>query len=73
LRTQAIGEAGENDTAIKYELQRLKVRIKEIYHRKFLWNNTKLGIDGLYFSFKIKRIFIFNRSFFRSTRNTWYN
>ena len=52
MRTQAIGEAGENDTAIKYELQKLKARIREIYHRKFIWNDTTLGIDGLYFIIK---------------------
>ena len=47
IRTQAIGDAGENDTVIKFELQQLKARIKEIYHRKFIWNDTRLGIDGL--------------------------
>jgi hypothetical protein len=46
LRTQAIGDAGDSDTGIKSEIQQLKNRIKEIYHRKFLWNNTRLGIDG---------------------------
>ncbi len=46
LRTQSIGDAGETDTGIKSEIQQLKNRIKEIYHRKFLWNNTRLGIDG---------------------------
>ncbi|CAF1133884.1 unnamed protein product [Adineta ricciae] len=44
-RTQAIGDAGENDPLIKLRLQKLKSHIKEIYHRKFIWNNTKLGID----------------------------
>jgi hypothetical protein len=53
MRTQAIGEAGENDTTIKYELQKLRAKIREIYHRKFIWNNTKLGIDGLYLSLKL--------------------
>jgi len=48
LRTQAIGDAGETDTVIKLELQQLKTRIKEIYHRKFIWNNTRFGIDGLF-------------------------
>ncbi len=48
IRTQAIGDAGENDTDIQFELQKLKARIKEIYHRKFSWNNTRLGIDGLF-------------------------
>ncbi len=46
LRTQAIGEAGENNTYMKTEMQRLRTRIKEVYHRKFVWNNTKIGIDG---------------------------
>ena len=46
LRTQAIGDAGETDTGLKHELQQLKARIKEIYHQKFSWNNTRLGIDG---------------------------
>lgn len=46
LRTQAIGDAAETDTGIKQELQQLKARIKEIYHQKFFWNNTRLGIDG---------------------------
>lgn len=45
LRTQAIGEAGDNNTAMKYELQRIRTQIREIYHRKFIWNQTKLGID----------------------------
>lgn len=48
LRTQAIGDAAETDTGIKQELQQLKTRIKEIYHQKFFWNNTRLGIDGSY-------------------------
>jgi hypothetical protein len=47
MRTQAIGDAGESDSAIKLDLQKLKARIKEIYHRKFFWNNTRLGVDGL--------------------------
>ncbi len=46
LRTQAIGEAGENNTFMKTEMQRLRTRIREVYHRKFIWNNTKIGIDG---------------------------
>ena len=46
LRTQAIGEAGENNTMMKAELQKLRSRIKEVYHRKFVWNNMKIGIDG---------------------------
>lgn len=46
VRTQAIGEAGDNNTANKHEIQQLKSRIKEIFHRKFLWNNTSLSIDG---------------------------
>ncbi|CAF2449782.1 unnamed protein product [Rotaria sp. Silwood2] len=45
LRTQAIGEAGENNTVIKLEVQKLRSRMKEIYHRKFIWNNTQLSID----------------------------
>ncbi|CAF2471874.1 unnamed protein product [Rotaria sp. Silwood2] len=45
MRTQAIGDAAQNDTAIKVEIQKLKARIKEIYHRKFTWNNTRIGID----------------------------
>ncbi|UJR30237.1 hypothetical protein I4U23_017775 [Adineta vaga] len=45
LRTQAIGDAGENDPIIKFQLQKFKSHIKEIYHRKFIWNNTKIGID----------------------------
>ncbi|CAF0801684.1 unnamed protein product [Adineta ricciae] len=45
LRTQAIGDAGESDTTIKLELQKLKARMKEIYHRKFVWNGTRLGVD----------------------------
>ncbi|CAF1222359.1 unnamed protein product, partial [Rotaria sordida] len=45
LRTQAIGDAGENNTVIKLEMQKLRSRMKEIYHRKFIWNNTQLGID----------------------------
>jgi hypothetical protein len=48
MRTQAIGEAGETDTVIKNELHKLKSRIKDIYHRKFTWNNTRLGVDGLF-------------------------
>ena len=48
LRTQAIGDAGESDTTIKLELQKLKARMKEIYHRKFVWNGTRLGVDGLF-------------------------
>ncbi len=51
LRTQAIGDAGETDTVIKTELQQLKSRLKEIYHQKFIWNNTKFGIDGLLIHF----------------------
>ena len=46
LRTQAIGDAGDNNTVLKAEIQTLKNRVKEIYHRKFLWNKTKIGIDG---------------------------
>ncbi len=49
MRTQAIGDAGETDAAIKFQLQKFKTHIKEIYHRKFIWNNTKIGIDGLDF------------------------
>ncbi|CAF0852269.1 unnamed protein product [Adineta steineri] len=45
IRTQAIGDAGETDLNIKIQLHKLKTHIKEIYHRKFIWNNTKLGID----------------------------
>jgi hypothetical protein len=52
MRTQAIGDAGETDTVIKHELQKLKGRIKDVYHRKFTWNNTRLGIDGLFNLFK---------------------
>jgi hypothetical protein len=37
---------------MRAELQKLRTRIKEIYHTKFIWNNTKLGIDGLNFKFK---------------------
>ncbi len=37
---------------MRAELQKLRTSIKEIYHRKFIWNNTKLGIDGLNFKFK---------------------
>jgi hypothetical protein len=59
MRTQAIGDAGENDTTIKFELQKLKSRIKEIYHRKVIWNNTKMGIDGL-FSTNLYRLFCFS-------------
>jgi hypothetical protein len=59
LRTQAIGEAGEIDTNIKHKLQQLSTRIKEIYHRTFIWNNTRFSIDGLfiYFDNKKKKIF----------------
>lgn len=46
LRTQAIGEAGDNNTALKYDLQRMRTQIREVYHKKFIWNQTKLGIDG---------------------------
>lgn len=46
LRTQAIGEAAQNDSVIKIEIQKLKTRIKEIYHKKFVWHNTRIGIDG---------------------------
>lgn len=46
MRTQAIGDAAETDPMIKFQLQRYKMLIKEVYHRKFVWNNTKLGIDG---------------------------
>lgn len=46
IRTQAIGDAGDNNTALKMDIQTLRNRIKEIYHQKFLWNNTKIGIDG---------------------------
>jgi len=46
LRTQSIGDAGETDTAIKAEVHKLKTRIKEVYHRKFIWNNTRYGLDG---------------------------
>lgn len=46
MRTQAIGDAGETDASIKIELNKLKSSVKEIYHRKFLWNKTKIGIDG---------------------------
>ncbi|CAF0791335.1 unnamed protein product [Adineta steineri] len=45
IRTQAIGDAGETNTVIKNDLQKLKGRIKEIYHKKFTWNTTRLGID----------------------------
>ncbi|CAF1129435.1 unnamed protein product [Rotaria sp. Silwood1] len=45
IRTQAIGDAAQNDTTIKSDIQKLKTRIKDIYHRKFTWNNTKIGID----------------------------
>ncbi|CAF1944601.1 unnamed protein product [Rotaria magnacalcarata] len=44
-RTQAIGEAGENNTVNKFEIQKLKTSLKEIYYRKFIWNSTQLGID----------------------------
>lgn len=46
IRTQAIGDAGDNNTALKMEIQTLRNRIKDIYHQKFLWNNTKISIDG---------------------------
>ena len=46
IRTQAIGDAGDNNTALKMEIQTLRNRIKDIYHQKFLWNNTNIGIDG---------------------------
>jgi hypothetical protein len=46
IRTQAIGDAGETSTPLKVELQRLKMHMKEIYHRKFHWNQTQLNIDG---------------------------
>jgi hypothetical protein len=73
LRTQAIGDAGETDTVIKLEIQELKSRIKEIYHQKFIWNNTKFGIDGLfiYFDNKFKKNGNFI-NFYRSTRSTWF-
>lgn len=54
LRTQAIGDAGQNDTNMKLEMQNLKSRIRGIYHRKFTWNNTKIGIDGLQFLIKLQ-------------------
>lgn len=46
MRTQAIGDAGDNNTALKMEIHTSRTRIKEIYHQKFLWNHTKIGIDG---------------------------
>ena len=46
MRTQVIGDAGEGNTALKVEIHTLKTRIKEIFHRKFLWNETKISIDG---------------------------
>lgn len=61
LRTQAIGEAGDNNTALKYDLQRMRTQIREVYHKKFVWNQTKLGIDG---SIQMKKkyiIFLFNQ------------
>lgn len=45
-RTQAIGEAGENNTVMKMELQKLRTRMKEVFYRKLSWNNTTIGIDG---------------------------
>ena len=58
LRTQAIGDAGESDTAIKLELQKLKARMKEVYHRKFVWNGTRLGVDGLFIFLDTKHFLI---------------
>ncbi|CAF3389096.1 unnamed protein product [Rotaria socialis] len=45
IRTQAIGDAAQNDTKTKFDMQKLKARIKEIYHQKFIWNNTRITID----------------------------
>ncbi|CAF4005998.1 unnamed protein product [Rotaria sordida] len=45
LRAQTIGDTVENNTVMQSEIQRLGSRVKEIYHRKFIWNNTQLGID----------------------------
>lgn len=46
MRTQMIGEAGESDSTMKIEIQKLRSNIREIYYRKFFWNNTRIGIDG---------------------------
>ncbi|CAF1098280.1 unnamed protein product [Rotaria sordida] len=45
IRTQAIGDAAQNDTTIKFDIQKFKARIKEIYQRKINWDNTTIGID----------------------------
>ncbi|CAF2009560.1 unnamed protein product [Rotaria magnacalcarata] len=45
IRTQAIGDAAQNDTTVKFDMQKLKALIKKIYRDKFSWNNTEIAID----------------------------
>jgi hypothetical protein len=56
MRTQAIGDAGDNDTVIKFQLQKLKNSVKEVYHRKFSWNGTQLSIDGLFIDLVVSSV-----------------
>ena len=58
MRTQLIGEAGETDSALKNDIQRLRLNIREVYYRKFLWNNTRIGIDGWFIVGSISSAFV---------------